>query len=99
MDSKIYYCVPFKKKNNNKKNKTKKKTKKTATRNNKKKTDVIRVLDKTDIQIKNIFSYFHKDICCWYPLTLVMLNKLGCHATSNCQPIRLLDPGDINSNT
>ena len=27
-------------------------------------------------------------------LTLVMLNKLRCHApSSNCQPIRLLDPG------
>ena len=25
-------------------------------------------------------------------LTLVLLNKLRCHATSNFQPIRLLDP-------
>ena len=28
-----------------------------------------------------------------YGLTLVMLNKLRCHLTSNFQPIRLLDPG------
>ena len=67
------------KKNNNKKTKQKK-NKKNSNKKQQKKTDVIRVLDKTDIQIKNIFSYFHKDICCWYPLTLVMLNKLGCHA-------------------
>ena len=29
----------------------------------------------------------------YYTLTLVMLNKLRCHPTSNFQPIRLLDPG------